>query len=681
MSILLIVESPSKCRIIEKYLGEKYKVIGSYGHITSLTSLEQINFDTYDVIYKNEKPKIIKQLKEEIKNAKEVILATDDDREGESIAWHICKVCKLNIDTTTRIKFNEITKTALLNALDNRSKINLSKVYSQQCRQILDLYIGFTISPVLWKYVSHKLSAGRCQTPALNIIYENEMEILSHKNDTAYNVYGIFTNKNIKFILSNTIEKDNIVVFLEESIKYNFILDDITQKEQVEYRPNILTTSTLQQLSSNNLSFSPIQTMSFAQVLYENGLITYMRTDSETYSDDFKNELSKFIEQKYGNEYNKPIIDKEKKAHEGIRVTNLNTNEVCFDNDCINRLYLFIYKHTLQTGMSDAKIIKTIYSISAPLNHKFVYNEPTIIFKGWKITQNEKKISCYGEYLKNLKNIINISIYADEGIKNPIFHLSESQVIKKLEKKGIGRPSTFASLLEKLITKGYVTKGKIYGNKMNIENFILNENTITSEKIYKYSQEESNKLKITKIGIETINFCYKYYDHIFNYQYTENMENNLDLIETNKCEWKDILTMFKENVDTKVEINETKITNKSLNCGVYKKKNLIIHSGTYGYYLSYDNNNTSLKEWTNYENIENYINEQIFPDEVFKSLIDYISIVIIDKNICIKKGKNGDYIYYKTNKMKKPKFLKLEIESRNPTDIKEYIKNKYNIIC
>lgn len=681
MSILLIVESPSKCKIIEKYLGDNYKVIGSYGHITSLSSLEQINFDTFEVKYKNEKPKIIKQLKDEIKNAKEVILATDDDREGESIAWHICKVCKLNIDTTPRIKFNEITKSALLKSLDNKTKIDLSIVYSQQCRQILDLYIGFTISPILWKYISHKLSAGRCQTPALNLIYENEMDILSHTNETDYNVYGIFTNNNIKFILSNNIQKENILEFLEESKNYKFTLEDIIKKECIDTRPNILTTSVLQQLCSNGLSFSPIQTMSLAQVLYENGLITYMRTDSATYSDDFKKELSNYIEKKYGSEFNKPIIDKEKKAHEGIRVTNLNTTSVSFENECINRLYLFIYKHTLQTGMSDSKLIKNSYILSAPLKNNFIYTETTVIFKGWKITQNEKTNLYYGEYLKNLKNINNISIHANECIKNPVFHYSEAQVIKKLEGKGIGRPSTFASILEKIKIKGYVTKGKIYGNKINIENYLLNENNITSEKVEKYSQEENNKLKITKIGIDTIRFCYQYYNHIFNYEYTEKMENSLDLIENNKCKWTDILTHFKENVDKNVEIHEEKITNKSLNCGLYHKKNMIIQSGKYGYYIHYNNNNTSLKEWSYYEEIENYINEQHIPDVVFKSLIDYINIIIIDKTLCIKKGKHGDYIYYKTNKMKKPKFFKLEIESRKVEDIKEYIKNKYNIIC
>ena len=681
MSILLIVESPSKCKIIEKYLGDNYKVIGSYGHITSLSSLEQINFDTFEVKYKNENPKIIKQLKDEIKNAKEVILATDDDREGESIAWHICKVCKLNIDTTPRIKFNEITKSALLKSLDNKTKIDLSIVYSQQCRQILDLYIGFTISPILWKYISHKLSAGRCQTPALNLIYENEMDILSHTNETDYNVYGIFTNNNIKFILSNNIQKENILEFLEESKNYKFTLEDIIKKECIDTRPNILTTSVLQQLCSNGLSFSPIQTMSLAQVLYENGLITYMRTDSATYSDDFKKELSNYIEKKYGSEFNKPIIDKEKKAHEGIRVTNLNTTSVSFENECINRLYLFIYKHTLQTGMSDSKLIKNSYILSAPLKNNFIYTETTVIFKGWKITQNEKTNLYYGEYLKNLKNINNISIHANECIKNPVFHYSEAQVIKKLEGKGIGRPSTFASILEKIKIKGYVTKGKIYGNKINIENYLLNENNITSEKVEKYSQEENNKLKITKIGIDTIRFCYQYYNHIFNYEYTEKMENSLDLIENNKCKWTDILTHFKENVDKNVEIHEEKITNKSLNCGLYHKKNMIIQSGKYGYYIHYNNNNTSLKEWSYYEEIENYINEQHIPDVVFKSLIDYINIIIIDKTLCIKKGKHGDYIYYKTNKMKKPKFFKLEIESRKVEDIKEYIKNKYNIIC
>lgn len=681
MKTLIIVESPSKCKLIEKYLGSEYKVIGSYGHITSLNNLEQIDFNTYDIKYKNEKLSVIKNIKNEIKNAKNIILATDDDREGEAIAWHICNVCNLDVNTTIRIKFNEITKNALLNALENKGVINMNRVNSQKCRQILDLYIGYNISPKLWKYISNKLSAGRCQIPALNLIYENELSIENTSKEMTYKIYGIFTNNNIKFNLTNNIEKEEICDFLEKSKNFIYKLINITKKDIIENRPSILTTSSLQQLVSNNLSLSPIQTMTYAQVLYENGDITYMRTDSETYSDEFKNDLEIFIKKKYGDKYIKSIVDKKKKAHEGIRVTDLLKEKTEYENEYINKLYSFIYKHTIKTGMSDSLNIKYIYELTAPLNNIYNYSEKIILFKGWKILNQDKPNIIYGEYLNKLNKINNISIIANEVLKNQIFHLTESQLIKKLEKKGIGRPSTYASILEKIIKKGYIKKGKINGDKINITNYIFEDNNIKKEEIEKYSLEESGKLKITPIGREVIIFCYKYYKHIFNYEYTENMENELDLIQNSNNDWIEIFKKFKDNVDKDVIIDEKKKIKKSINCGIHNNSNLIIKDGKYGYYINYKKKNVSLLEWEYYKNIEEFINEQTISVEVLESLITYISIIIIDKTLCIKKGKYGEYIYYKTKTMKKPKFFKLEIESRKIEDLKVYIKNKYNIIC
>lgn len=681
MKTLVIVESPSKCKLIEKYLGEEYKVIGSYGHITTLKTLEQIDFNTYNIKYKNEKLSVIKNIKNEIKNSKNVILATDDDREGEAIAWHICNVCNLDVNTTIRIKFNEITKKALLNSLENKGVINMNRVNSQKCRQLLDLYIGFKISPKLWKYIANKLSAGRCQIPALNIIYENELSIENTSKETNYKVYGIFTNNNIKFILTNSIEKEEIQDFLEKSKHFIYKLINITKKEVTENRPSILTTISLQQLASNSLSLSPIQTMSYAQVLYENGNITYMRTDSSTYSDEFKNELECFIKKKYGDKYTKSIVNNEKKAHEGIRVTDLLKETTDYENEYINKLYSLIYKHTIKTGMSDSLNIKYNYELTAPLNNIYSYTEKIILFKGWKIINQDKPSIIYGEYLNKINQINNISIIANEVLKNQIFHLTESQIIKRLENKGIGRPSTYASILEKILKKGYVKKGKINGDKINITNYIFEDNNIKKEEVEKYSLEESGKLKITPIGKETILFCYKYYKHIFNYEYTENMENELDLIEYSDTEWISIFKKFKEIIDKDIIIDEPNKINKSINCGIYNNNNLIIKNGKYGYYINYNKKNSSLLEWEYYKNIEEFIDDQYISVEVLNSLINYISIIIIDKTLCIKKGKYGEYIYYKTKTMKKPKFLKLEIESRNIEDLKGYIKNKYNIIC
>jgi DNA topoisomerase-1 len=675
MVILLIVESPSKCGIIEKYLGSGYKVIGSCGHITSLSTLEQINFDTYAIKYKNEKLPIIKKLREEIKKASEVILATDDDREGEAIAWHICNVCKLDIKNTSRIKFNEITPNALRQALDNPCKIDINRVNSQRCRQVLDLYIGYKISPILWKYITHKLSAGRCQTPALQIIHDNEKEHLLKEYSTTHEIVGVFTHKNLKMNLSHTL--DDSCVYLDECKEHEFKLLDISKKTITEKPPAILTTSSLQQLVSQSLSLSPIMTMNLAQVLYENGLITYMRTDCASYSDEFKQELEMFIQKKYGNEMVNHIQDKDKKAHEGIRVTQLNISETTFENNRINKLYKFIYKHTLQTCMTDSVSIKTKYIISAPRDYYFTYNESQFKFKGWKLLNKDKDDESMEVYLRDTINR-NV-IYANETLINPVFHLTEAQLVKQLEKKGIGRPSTYASILEKLKDKKYVIKGKISGKKINVTNYILSGDDVTQETKDVVSQEESSKLQITALGTEVIQLCYVYYEHLFNYGYTNDMENKLDLIETTGQDWKQTITLFKNDVDKEVVIDMKKTLQVSINCGTHKSKPVIIHSGRYGYYAEYNKVNNSLKDWMYYENIEYMITEQSISPEQFISLIDYISVVKITNDLCIKKGPYGDYLYY-TGK-KKPRCLKLEIDSRDKTDIKEYIKKKYNIVC
>ena len=216
---LVIVESPAKCKKIESFLGKEYKVVASYGHFTKLDSLDQIDFETYQIKYKIDKVKVLKSIKEEIKKSKEVIIATDDDREGEAIGWTLCLFCKLNLQTTKKIIFQEITKSAIQNALKNITNINIDRVKSQQARQILDIYLGYNISPLLWKYISHKLSAGRCQTPALRIIYENQKEIDELKMDTNYGVKATFTNKNIGFDLSKNIEKKDINLFLDGVVK------------------------------------------------------------------------------------------------------------------------------------------------------------------------------------------------------------------------------------------------------------------------------------------------------------------------------------------------------------------------------------------------------------------------------------------------------------------------------
>ena len=681
MKTLVIVESPSKCKKIEDYLGSDYKVVASCGHITSFSSLEQFNEETYDIHYKVDKPKIVSMLKKEIKQCKGVIIATDDDREGEAIGWHICQQCKLSVEKTPRILFSEITKQALQYAIQHPTYLNIQRIYSQQTRQLLDLYIGFTISPLLWKYILNKLSAGRCQTPALHMLYEKEKEFDKQSDETHFKIVGTFTSKEIIFYLSQYLEFKTSESLLELCKSFEFKLEPIIEtKKYIEKRPNILITNTLQQKSHQLLHMSPKQTMDCAQILYENGLITYMRSDCEHYNDDFKYLLEQYIHKHYGESYVEPIISKEKKAHEGIRVTDLNIKETSFENKYINKLYDLIYHHTLQSSMSDCEKLKKTFKMKAPMDYEFIYNENHIIFHGWRKTLKEKQDNSLELYLTQLRQIHYQTIEAKEQLCNPKYHYCESQLIQKLKKENIGRPSTYATILSKLLDKHYVKKGNIQSKPINIYELKLKNNNIICEKKDNYTYEEKNKLYISENGKKVIEFCYKYYEHLFNYNYTSKMETILDEIEHNNEVWKPIFKQFKKEVDKEVNIIEIKPKQKSLHCGLYNKKPVIIKKGQFGYYLEYNKKNSSLLSWDHYEQIESYIEQQEFPKEYLDSICQHNDFIVINSNISIRKSDRGEYIYYKTKQMKKPKFYPLNIESRNIDDLKDYIQKNYSFI-
>jgi DNA topoisomerase-1 len=681
MTILLIVESPSKCKIIEKYLGEKYKVIASCGHFRTLNKLDQIDFNTMEISYTNDKPKVIKMLKEEVKNADEVILATDDDREGEAIAWHICQICKLPL-TTKRILFQEITETALKRALCEPVTVNMSRVNSQRTRQILDLYIGFTISPLLWKYIQHTLSAGRCQTPALRMIYEQEQAIKNQLYKTHFTIYGLFTSNCIEFKIAHSIEQTDILPFLEKCKDHTFTLNKGEPKKITSSAPSILITSTLQQRASQALSMSPQQVMRNAQTLYENGLITYMRTDCAVYSDDFIKHVNGVIQNEYGTDYIGCIKQNEKKAHEGIRITHLEIKSIEIEPS-VNRLYDFIYKHTLQSCMSPNIIIQTPYI----LDFGFTYLSNHTQFKGWKIL-NKDNDKLWGTYLDNLKNIKFDKICAEEKITSQEFHYSESQLIRQLEKEKIGRPSTFTGIIDS-IEKKYVIKGNIKGATIPLNIYELSDNNITQTQENKIIEEDS-KLTITELGIKVSEFCHTYFNSIFDYRFTENMETQLDLIEENKVDWTAVVKDFKVLVDKllNVDINVQKMKYKSLHCGLWKKNAMVLKDGPHGFYIEYKGESISLQKFKTPEIINEWIEVQSISDTDKEEMITYIKNkngYVITSNISIRNGPRGNYIFYKKPNMKKPKFydcseIKEYIENNDDDKIIDYIQKKYNII-
>ena len=760
---LIIVESPAKCKKIESFLDNKYKCIASFGHVRELKDgLKCIDIDN------NFKPKFslcsrnknISKIISLVRESSDVYLATDDDREGEAIAWHICIICKLPVKSTKRIIFHEITKTAIQRSLQNVTTINMNTVNSQLSRVVLDRLVGFMISPILWKNINRKsgLSAGRCQTPALRLVYENQKQIDENPGEIVYNTTGYFTKKNIVFNLDKNFDsKDKMEEFLEESVNFEHIFSKKDIKQVSRKPPEPFTTSTLQQCASNVYHYSPKATMKYAQTLYENGLITYMRTDSKTYSKEFIESAKTFIGENYDENYIHTNIDflstkknsksnKKKKndnaqeAHEAIRPTNINVKDVVdsFSNQEKN-LYYLIWKNSVQSCMSDAKINVLECVINAPFESKYKHSEEQIVFPGWKILDKQNK-ETYFEYLKILKsgNIDYKKIKSVQTLKKTIQHFTEARLVQLLEKKGIGRPSTFSSLISKIQERNYVKKEHVEGKKIKTVDFILVDDTIEEQEVEKIVGQEKNKLVLQQLGKIVLEFLLNHYDDLFNYDFTSNMEQTLDTImKGNKIwhepckEYYDVIHEINSNMkepeknkkdNNKIDENHTYIIGKYGPCikyekdgntsfkkikkgvnvdleklargqykltdlvegnenkpfGTYKELPIYIKTGKYGDYVSYNNKNYSLKTLKN-RNLEEII-KIINGDTTAQSNVKRT----LNNNLSIRTGTYGPYIYFKTNKMKKPKFLSLkgcslDIELASNEEYLDYIKEKYEV--
>ena len=582
LNILVMVESPAKCQAIESYLGPGYKVMASYGHLRSIDKLESINIShgfatTYSVLQEPIKLKQIEKIRQAISNASEVILATDDDREGESIAWHICDLFGLSVTQTKRIIFHEITKPAIQSAIAHPTTINMDLVKAQQARQILDLLVGYTISPVLWHYVAKKhdtgLSAGRCQTPALRLIYDNYLDIKNSPGEVAYNTVGYFTNLNLVFELNKQfISKKDIKDFLTLCQKFSFICAVSVPKKVIKEASEPLTTSNLQQMSSNELNLGPKETMKYAQQLYEKGYITYMRTDSKKYSSKFIDEVKGFIAKNYEERYIRPTLGKmvvndttntktinevavkmnippPQEAHEAIRPANIAVKTVNSETTDLPakafRLYELIWQRTLESCMSSAQYNSISATICAPMDTKFVYKAEQVVFLGWQIVKNKKAAdpSIY-QYLSKLKQNIELTpkkIESHFTLTNQKSHYTEARMVQLLEQRGIGRPSTFASIIDKIQERKYVEKQNIVGKKIEEADFILkiHENNHEIEEILTTKEfgNEKNKLVIQPLGIIVIEFLLNKFNSFFDYEFTKHMEDELDQIATSNLPW------------------------------------------------------------------------------------------------------------------------------------------------
>jgi DNA topoisomerase-1 len=783
---LVIVESPAKCKKIEEYLGPGYKCVASFGHLRELPSLKNVDIEnnftpTYTISDNALKKKQIELIRKEIKKADEVILGCDNDREGASINFHLCELFNLNINTTKRIIFNEITEKALQEAIKNPTTIDMDMVHAQQARQVLDLLVGFKVTPTLWKCIANPskdnaLSAGRCQTPALRLIYDNEQELKAAKEKKVYNTIGYFTNSNLPFELSKEYESEDAMTdFLYGSVDFQHVYTCSAPKKVFKAPPEPFTTSRIQQVASNELHYSPKETMTICQKLYEAGYITYMRTDSKTYSGEFLAKVSQYIvtnsdlgEKYLGETMNSANtgckkLQPDKKvatqdAHEAIRPTNILARDLDPKVDSKERrLYKLIWETTLESCMAAASFFQITASISAFDNGKFTYKSEQVDFPGWKVVSKKhaeeiQPTNQHFTYLQIIKQNAVIpykKMTSKATIKGAKMHYTEARLVQLLEEKGIGRPSTFSSLVDKIQERGYVKKQDIKGKEIVCSDYELENGEIFEVETKREFGNEKNKLVIQPLGVIVMEFLEKHFDKLFDYDYTSQMEETLDKISKGDHIWHELCRVcntevdqlinalgpqakmeikiddhntymvgkygpvikcketledgkesvkFKpvradidlallENPDCKVEdiIDTERSASKKTSyiLGKHEGHDVILKKGNYGLYISWGTNSKTLKELGNrpmenitFEEVQKYLNEgSPFVRE-------------IDANLSIRKGPKGDYLFYKTSRMKKPQFYDIKTFTNetnedykicNKAIVKSWIKEKYNI--
>ena len=561
---LVIVESPAKAKTIEKYLGSDFKVSSSYGHISDLPSKElgvdvENDFKPKYIISKDKKD-IVKDLKKKTLAADFVWLASDEDREGEAIAWHLFESLKLEKAKTKRIVFREITKSAILKAIENPREINYNLVNAQQARRVIDRLVGFEISPILWRKVKGGLSAGRVQSVAVRLLVDKEKEINDFITSSSFKISAKFSNSsNVEFTAQlsgsfNSFAEANL--FLEKSAKSNFNILSIDKKPVKKSASAPFTTSTLQQEASRKLGFNVSRTMSAAQRLYESGKITYMRTDSVNLSDDALKSAEAVISKNYGDEYSrrKKYQNKNKgaqEAHEAIRPTNLENQEVNMESDQ-SKLYRLIWLRTIASQMSDANLERTTFKIgSNNYSDQFITKGEVIKFDGFlKVyidgTDNEEDLNNSGilPALSNGESLSNLKMIATEKFSRPPYRYSEAALVKKMEELGIGRPSTYAPTITTIQNRKYVVKGSFEGDEREYRELMLKNGSITSNKGTEISGSDKGKLVPTEVGIVVTDFLVNNFKDILNYNFTASVEQDFDKIANGDKEWTSVLKEF-----------------------------------------------------------------------------------------------------------------------------------------
>ena len=574
---LVIVESPAKAKKIEEFLGKDYKVMSSYGHIRDLKKKElSINEKTMEPDYEipEEKKKLVTELKTNAKKAKKIWLASDEDREGEAISWHLCEVLGLDEEKTNRIVFHEITKQAILDAIKNPRHLDMNLVNAQQARRVLDRLVGFKLSPILWRKVKPALSAGRVQSVAVRLIVEREREIQKFQSVPYYRVTAIFAlisdSGNATEVKAELDQRFNtheeVEAFLEKCKDAKFMVESVTKKPLKRSPAPPFTTSTLQQEAARKLGFTVVQTMMIAQKLYESGRITYMRTDSVNLSTLCSNASKDEIIREYGKEYSQTRAyhtssKGAQEAHEAIRPTYM--NEPTIEGTAQEkRLYELIWKRTIASQMADAQLEKTTININiGNTSEKFVATGEVVSFDGFlkvylESTDDEEHAEDFSHILPALKEgdeLQRREILATEKYSLAPARYTEASLVKKLEDLGIGRPSTYAPTISTIQQRQYVVKGDKTGEERTFTIDSLKGIKITQKLKKEMAGSEKGKLLPTDIGIVVNDFLMENFPNIMNYNFTADVEKKFDDIAEGKTEWTNWMKDFDKGFEPEVK--------------------------------------------------------------------------------------------------------------------------------
>ncbi|WP_324720060.1 type I DNA topoisomerase [Salinimicrobium sp. HB62] len=605
---LVIVESPAKAKTIEKFLGKDFTVASSFGHIADLPTKE-LGVDTEGdftpkYIVSKDKREVVKKLKGLAKNAEMVWLASDEDREGEAIAWHLAEELDLDKDKTKRIVFHEITKSAILKAIENPRGINYNLVNAQQARRVLDRLVGYELSPVLWRKVKGGLSAGRVQSVSVRLIVEREREIQNFKPEASYRIDAEFTTEEGKVFKAklpkNFDTKAEAEQFLSNNLGANYKVADLSTKPAKKSPAPPFTTSTLQQEAARKLYFSVSKTMTMAQRLYEAGHITYMRTDSVNLSDDARKGAKKEILEAYGEKYSKTRQFKGKskgaqEAHEAIRPTNFAAHSVRADRD-EQRLYELIWKRAIASQMSEAQLERTNVKIEADKHDKhFTANGEVLKFDGFlkvylegrddedeEVQEQEGMLPA----LRVNEKLENNYITATERFTRPPYRYTEASLVKKLEELGIGRPSTYAPTISTIQNRNYIEKGSVEGTERKYVQLTLSGQKIKEKELTETVGSDKGKLVPTDVGMVVNDFLVNHFSSILDYNFTAKVEQDFDDIAEGNEEWtkmmKDFYNDFHPHVKDVAENADREVGERILGTDPDTGKPVSVRLGKFG---------------------------------------------------------------------------------------------------